>query len=435
MTSFGGRIRETRGGASRGFLRLATTQSNQVSGEVRQDYEQFSRALRRQAEQIARLDQGLRLLQSEQQQLEEAASHLVGPLENCDGTNAISPSSILACIRKLAAAAYAGQIFELLVQEAARLNVRTAVFDVRGRAAWAVSARGFDPEISSESIRQWVVSLNHDGPFRRVFETGDAVETNSASLDKNRSVLAKLGAGANSRVLLAPVRSGGSVAAIFYADIGEERNAGLIDSLRVLAEFAGAQLDRLVALGGDLAAVAASPSAELANTVTAPEATNLDLGIPAPKPEIVAYGETPEGASTEASLEVPAVAPADTGLASATWAASGHPPGENQVASNGTEIAQRTEAEEKIHRDARRFSRLLVSEIELYNKSSVDEGRRNKDLYQRLKKDIDRSRETYEKRFAHTVARKIDYFHEELVRTLAHNDPLLLGSGYPGPSV
>ncbi|HVB28532.1 MAG TPA: hypothetical protein VNG91_01855, partial [Terriglobia bacterium] len=82
-----------------------------------------------------------------------------------------------------------------------------------------------------------------------------------------------------------------------------------------------------------------------------------------------------------------------------------------------------------------RFSKLLVSEIELYNKNSVAEGRRNKDLYQRLEKDIKRSRETYEKRFAHTVAKQVDYFHEELVKTLAENDPMLLGSGYPGPSV
>jgi len=101
----------------------------------------------------------------------------------------------------------------------------------------------------------------------------------------------------------------------------------------------------------------------------------------------------------------------------------------------GPEATHPTEEEEKIHRDAQRFSKLLVSEIELYNKNGVEEGRRNRDLYQRLKKDIDRSRETYEKRFAHTVAKQFDYFHEELVKTLAENDPTLLGSGYPGPSV
>ncbi len=375
------------------------------------------------------------MLRSQQQQLEEAAAHLVGPLENCDGTTAISPSSILASVRKLAAATYAGQIFEVLVQEAARLNVRTAVFDVRGRAAWAASAWGLNPEKSSENICELVVSLNHDGPFRRVFETAEAVETNATGLEKNRNVLAKLGAGANSRVLLAPVRSAGSVAAIFYADIGEERNASLTDSLKLLAEFAGAQLDRLVALSVALGGVVATPLAELASTVAAPAATNIEFGIGVPRPEIVAHNHTPEVASTEASLEVAAVAPADAGLEPATWAASAQPSGGNQASFGGSKIAQRTEAEEKIHRDARRFSRLLVSEIELYNKSSVEEGRRNKDLYQRLKKDIDRSRETYEKRFAHTVARKIDYFHEELVRTLAHNDAPLLGSGYPGPSV
>ena len=434
MTSFGGRIRETRGGASRGFLRLATTQSNQVSGVVRLDYEQLSRGLRRQAEQIARLDQGLRLLQSEQQQLEEAASHLAGPLENCDGANAISPSSILACIRKIAAAANAGQIFELLVQEAASLKVRTAVFGVCGRAAGAISAWGFDPEISSENIRELVVSLNHDGPFCRVFETAEPVQTNAASFDKNPNVLAKLGASANSCILLAPVRSAGSVAAILYADIGEKRNAGLIESLQILAEFAGAQMDRLMALSGVLAGTSASPPAELAYTVPLPAGTKLELGIAVSKHELVACEETAEGACIDATLGAPAVVSASAKLASTALATSPQPSGRDHAASNGIDIGQQTEAEEKIHRDARRFARLLVSEIELYNKSSAEEGRRNKDLYQRLKKDIDRSRETYEKRFVHTVAREVDYFHEELVRTLAHNDPLLLGSGYPGPS-
>ena len=108
---------------------------------------------------------------------------------------------------------------------------------------------------------------------------------------------------------------------------------------------------------------------------------------------------------------------------------------EHAPAPEPVELAPPTEEEEKIHRDARRFSKLLVSEIELYNRSGVEEGRRNRDLYLRLKKDIDRSRETYEKRFAHTVAKQFDYFYEELVKTLAENDPTLLGSGYPGPTV
>lgn len=90
--------------------------------------------------------------------------------------------------------------------------------------------------------------------------------------------------------------------------------------------------------------------------------------------------------------------------------------------------------DERVLRDARRFARLLVSEIVLYNQAQVDEGRRNHDLYSRLKSAIDRSRQAYESRFGQSAARRFDFFHEELVATLAANNPALLGSGYPGPS-
>jgi hypothetical protein len=63
----------------------------------------------------------------------------------------------------------------------------------------------------------------------------------------------------------------------------------------------------------------------------------------------------------------------------------------------------------------------------------VTDGRKNKDIYRRLKSDIDRSRQTYEKRFGKALPKQFDYFHEELVRSLASNDPSLLGSDYSGP--
>ncbi|HUF78792.1 MAG TPA: hypothetical protein VMR44_07750, partial [Thermoanaerobaculia bacterium] len=53
---------------------------------------------------------------------------------------------------------------------------------------------------------------------------------------------------------------------------------------------------------------------------------------------------------------------------------------------------------EASHEEARRLARLLVSEIQLYNQDQVDEGRRNRDIYERLKDDIDRSRQLYEDR-------------------------------------
>ena len=83
--------------------------------------------------------------------------------------------------------------------------------------------------------------------------------------------------------------------------------------------------------------------------------------------------------------------------------------------------------------DARRLARMLVSEIKLGNEKEVLEGRVHADLYTRLRKHIDRGRETYERQVPSSDPDQ-DYFHEELVKILADNDPNRLGEGYPGPS-
>jgi len=94
-----------------------------------------------------------------------------------------------------------------------------------------------------------------------------------------------------------------------------------------------------------------------------------------------------------------------------------------------------SEDERRLHNDARRFARLLVSEIKLYNEPKVQEGRNKSDLYERLRDDIDRSRQMYDKRVAPPVAARHDYFHQELVNTLAEGDVTKLGMSYPGASV
>lgn len=93
------------------------------------------------------------------------------------------------------------------------------------------------------------------------------------------------------------------------------------------------------------------------------------------------------------------------------------------------------ETEQRAHNDARRFARLLVSEIKLYNASKVNEGRRSLDLYERLRDEIDRSRKVYDKRVSPAVAARFDYFYDELVQTLAEGDALKLGANCPGPVV
>jgi hypothetical protein len=88
------------------------------------------------------------------------------------------------------------------------------------------------------------------------------------------------------------------------------------------------------------------------------------------------------------------------------------------------------EGEQAIQKKAQRFARLLVDEIKLYNQAKVAEGRKNKDLYDRLKEAIEKSRATYAKRYGNTLAASGDYFQHELVRSLAEDDISIMGTNF-----
>jgi hypothetical protein len=75
---------------------------------------------------------------------------------------------------------------------------------------------------------------------------------------------------------------------------------------------------------------------------------------------------------------------------------------------------------------ARRYARLLVSEIKLYHEAEVLAGRRDRDLATRLGGEIARARVLYEQRVPVQIRQQTDYFQDELVRTLANGDSSLL---------
>ena len=77
---------------------------------------------------------------------------------------------------------------------------------------------------------------------------------------------------------------------------------------------------------------------------------------------------------------------------------------------------------------ARRYARLLLSEIRMYHEPIVDAGRRSGDLMSRLQGEIERARKLYEARVPESVEARAEYFDQELVRTLAGGDRTLLGS-------
>ena len=253
-----------------------------------------------------------------------------------------------------------------------------------------------------------MVPLSKPNPFRQVYETGGSLSAPGGEFKRCRSVVDKLAPTSEGPIVLLPIRTGGSVSAILYLDSEGRDVVDEIDGLKLLTEFSSAQLDRLMFIGE-----APGEGAEVEEVLEEVEALEdvLVEEVPAEEEEEVSLVEREAEEAPAEAVEAPG--PAEAG-----------PP----------DLSQLNEEEQNVHRDAKRFAKLLISEIELYSKVKVSEGRKNKDLYGSLKTDLQRSRQTYEKRFAKTQASRHDYLHDEIVRILANDDASILGPDYPGPS-
>lgn len=96
---------------------------------------------------------------------------------------------------------------------------------------------------------------------------------------------------------------------------------------------------------------------------------------------------------------------------------------------SGASLSQRTDIRlaEGVEEAARRFARLLLSEIKLYHEPAVNEGRRSHNLLSRLGPEIERARRKYDERVPASLRTRAELFHQELIATLAGGDPAVLG--------
>jgi len=169
----------------------------------------------------------------------------------------------------------------------------------------------------------------------------------------------------------------------------------------------------------DEAEVDFDPSAtmrvEVGEDLATPEISPEPDVIPPPPPESEATVEPPAPDAEAETTTPPPVQPVEP------------PSAAPEPADGEAALTDRSPEEEASHEEARRFARLLVSEIKLYNEDEVERGRSEKDLGERLRDDIERSREMFEKRIPTEVRDGHDYFRDELVRILADGDADALG--------
>jgi len=339
------------------------------------------------------------------------------PQSSPAGTAGVSGESGAANLLKAIAAIHAGttqrEILRALLDNTVRYSGRVALFVIKSGAATGWQGRGFTKD-GDDTIKDFALNVSMGVPEQAL---RSRMPFSGASKEIDAEFVSRFGGPADDQVLVLPLLLKEKVAALVYADAGAEA-VGKMDThaleLLVLATSAWLEVASLRKQAQkDETAEAAGEKAESAPPVHATSAPSDPFAAHAPKHVV------PAAAPVVAEQPV-AVAQAEPMAASAAAAPA---PAADAFASLSPEDAD-------VHRKAQRFARLLVDEIKLYNQVKVTEGRKNKDLYDRLKEDIEKSRATYQKRYGSTAAGGADYFSQEVVRSLAEDDRSIMGANF-----
>jgi hypothetical protein len=293
------------------------------------------------------------------------------------------------------------EILRALLDSTGHYCGRAALFVMKAGAANGWQGRAFD---NNDDIKDFALDVSAAAPSQAL-QTRAAVNSHIAEMD--HKFISQFGAPSEDQVLLLPLHLKDKVAALVYADAGTD-GSGKMDTaaLELLVTATSAWLEvaslrkQAAKEGATEAAGEAPPPAQTVSSFSDPFAAH------APKHAAAASAEVAEPVAAAAAGMAAAAAPAKDAF------------------------AQMSPEDAEIHRKAQRFARLLTDEIKLYNQAKVAEGRKHKDLYDRLKEDVEKSRVTYMKRYGSTVAASGDYFNNEVIRSLAEDDVSLMGPNF-----
>lgn len=374
---------------------------------------------------------------------------------------------IKAAVEELEQQRTQADILNLLVNRAAAFAPRVAFFVLKNERATGWRARGLEGTVGDDTVREISLSLSSDTVLGKVARTRTTWSGSPGSHAEDNSVYGRFNDEPPQRIVAIPMIARDKVVAVLYADTAEQdADAVQLEALETLVRVASMSVELLASQrqpstatsASDAASASEKPTRESANvtrqTEHAPEA--------APEPQAAAdeqrYAASHEAApearpsSFETGSQAEAAPQPEPSFAAGAPAAQ-TPDAQTETAPQGEAAPSSVrplgtsrrygamdmdfpvevgEDEKRYHNEARRFARLLVSEIKLYNEQKVREGRDSGDLYERLREDIDRSRQMYDKRVRPEVSGRYDYFHHELVQMLAEGDTGKLGAGYPG---
>lgn len=363
-------------------------------------------------------------------------------------------------------------ILNTLVNRAASFTPRLAFFVVKNERATGWRARGLEGTVGDDAVREISLPLSSETLLSRAVSSRSTWSGAPGTNADDHQLIAKLGDEPPQRMVAIPLIARGKCVAVLYADSAAlEPDAINLEALETLVRVTSMSVELLAvtraaprpaaerASASPVAAEASAPAASREEVSASPrevepDAPSVEATPPAHEPTLVAEPHEERGIEPAFAAEAarqPAApetfgggeratpTPMTTASLAVEPDTTNAPPvaaplgGSSRRSGADAELpVEVSEDERRYHNDARRFARLLVSEIKLYNEQKVRDGREAGNLYERLREEIDRSRQMYDKRVASNVASRYDYFHHELVNTLAEGNSDKLGGGYPG---
>jgi hypothetical protein len=366
-------------------------------------------------------------------------------------------------------------ILKILVNRAAAFAPRVAFFVIKGGQSIGWRARGFEGTVGDNAIHQMSFAVAADTAVGNAARSRTPWSGGPGSHSEDHMILNRLGDEPPARIVAVPLLVRNRTVAVLYADSAAlDSEAINLEAIETLVRVSGMAVELLAGRAASARQSAApqpapaeeataeepqayeqpayTPTAEygeitpvVEESVPVAEVTEIEPEPesqwiePQPEPQVepqpesqVGFGQVEATPPVQTPVEIAAeiVPPAAT-----ETPAPAAVPRRRYGADVELPVEVGSEDERRLHTDARRFARLLVSEIKLYNEQKVTEGRSQGDLYARLREYIDRSRQMYDKRVKPEVAQRYDYFHHELVSTRAEGDQSKLGSAYPGATV
>ena len=379
-------------------------------------------------------------------------------------------------------------ILNTLINRAASFAPRVAFFVIKNERATGWRARGLEGTVGDDAIREISLPLEADTLLSEVARTRRTWSGAPGSHGEDNQIYGRFGGDEPpQRIVAIPLVARDKAVAVLYADSHQQDSDAInLEAIETLVRVAGMAVELLatkrpapassasVSTATDSssastpafsaqppqppAQASAPPEARMPEAARATSSTPFTRDEPAPQPLTGApqaetvdatasaqsqptfveptFVENTGGYEGSADLRAssvqdqPPAPPTPAPTPASTYSA---PLGTARRYGADAELpVEVNESERRFHTDARRFARLLVSEIKLYNEQKVKDGRSQGNLYNLLREDIDRSRQMYDKRISPEVTARYDYFHHELVKTLAEGDPSRLGAGYPG---